>query len=391
MIESSGKFEMIAKTFAGLESALEKELHGLGAEDIVPGRRMVRFKGDTTCLYKTNIYLRTALRILKPIHKGQVKTMDDYYAFFRNIEWEKYMNLHHSFAIDAVVTSKLFNNSLFAAQRAKDAIVDRFREKYHKRPLVDTKTPKVLINVHMAGESITVSLDSSGEPLNKRGYRLADGGAPLNEVLAAAMIKYSGWNPETPFVDPMTGSGTLAIEAALIARNIPPGMLRKNFAFQNWHDYNKTIYQNIIDEIEISEIRPKIFANDISEEVIDIAKRNARKALVSSFIKFSNKDFIEFTPKVEGSTLLINPPYGERLKPEEINEMYSTLGTSLKNNYSGGKAWIITSNKEAFKNIGLRYSSRMELYNGGLLCWFAGFELFQGKLKEFKKEKSTKQ
>jgi putative N6-adenine-specific DNA methylase len=234
--------ELIAKTFSGLEPILADELTKLGATDVLLGKRMVSFKGDDALLYKANIYLRTALRILKPLCSSPVKNTDQYYQFFRGIEWEKYMNLHHSFAIDTVANSKIFTNSLYAAQLAKDAIVDRFRDKYHKRPLVDTKQPKVLINVHISGEQINVSLDSSGETLNKRGYRTADGGAPLNEVLAAAMILNSGWDPKTPFIDPMTGSGTLAIEAALIARNIPPGMLRKNFAFQNWPDYNKELY-----------------------------------------------------------------------------------------------------------------------------------------------------
>ncbi len=378
--------ELIAKTFAGLEEVLAKELEEIGAENVEPGRRMVKFSGDTLCMYKANVYLRTALRILMPIHQRSIKTMDDYYQLFRDIEWEKYMNLHHSFAVDAVVNSKLFNNSLFAAQRAKDAIVDRFREKYHKRPTVDTKTPKILINVHVSGEAVNVSLDSSGEPLNKRGYRQADGGAPLNEVLAAAMIKLSGWDPKEPFVDPMTGSGTLAIEAALIARNIPPGLLRKNYAFQNWLGYEKELFHKIIDEIEISEIRPKIFANDILQDVIDIAQNNARKALVSSFIKFSCEDIYDYTPRTKSPVVLINPPYGERLKPDEIEELYSDIGTSLKNNFTGGKAWIITSNKDAFKRIGLRYNTRKELFNGGLQCWFAGFELFEGSYKEFKQK-----
>jgi putative N6-adenine-specific DNA methylase len=385
------KYEMIAKTFSGLEPVLAKELEEIGAKNITPGRRMVSFIGDNKCMYKANIFLRTAMRVLKPIYSTTIKTQDDFYNYLRNIEWEKHMNLHHSFAIDSVINTKIFTNSLFTSQRSKDAIVDRFRDKYHKRPLVDTKEPKILINIHISGEQLNISLDSSGEPLNKRGYRSADGGAPLNEVLAAAMILYSDWDPVKPFVDPMTGSGTLAIEAAMIARNIPPGMLRKNYSFQNWPDYNKELYREIIEGIELNEIRPKIYANDILEDVVEIAKQNARNALVSSFIKFSNTPMAEYVPRrVNEATIILNPPYGERLKPGQIEELYSEIGTSLKNNFSGSTAWLITSNKEAFKKIGLRYKKRMELYNGGLLCWYAGFEMFDGSYKEFKSVDSSK-
>lgn len=380
--KSKEKFEMLAKTFAGLEEMLAEELETINAERITIGRRMVSFYGDEECMYKANIYLRTALRILKPIYKKVIKTPEEYYDFFRNIEWEKHMGFHHTFAIDSVINTTLFNNSLYAAQRAKDGIVDRFRDKYHKRPSVDVKNPMVLINVHMNEENITVSLDSSGEPLNKRGYRQVDGGAPLNEVLAAAMIKLSGWDPETPFIDPMTGSGTLAIEAAMMARHIPPGLLRKNYAFQNWPDYNKQIYRDIIDAVELNEIRPKIFANDISEEVVGMAKQNAQRALVSSFIRFSNLPMAEYSPRAKKGTVVINPPYGERLQPDEINELYSEIGTSLKFTFSGMKAWIITSNIDALKNIGLKPLSKKKLFNGGLPCVYAGYELFEGARKE---------
>lgn len=385
--QSKEKFEMIAKTFSGLEEVLSKELETINAEKIKIGRRMVTFYGDEECMYKANIYLRTALRVLKPIYKSTIKTPDDYYNFFRNIEWEKHMGFHHTFAIDSVINTTVFNNSLYAAQRAKDGIVDRFRDKYHKRPNVDTTNPMVLINVHMNDEQISVSLDSSGEPLNKRGYRLADGGAPLNEVLAAAMIKMSEWNPETPFIDPMTGSGTLAIEAAMIARNIPPGLLRKSYAFQNWPGYNRELYRSIIDQVELNEIRPKIFANDINEDVVGMAKQNAQKALVSSFIRFSNLPMSEYKPKAKAGTIIINPPYGERLQPEEIDKLYTEIGDTLKFNYTGMKAWVITSNKEALKRISLKSSKRIELYNGGLACTYASFDLFDGARKDYLENK----
>ncbi len=379
-------FEMLAKTFAGLEPALAKELEKIGASDIAEGRRMVSFKGDTECLYKANIHLRTALRVLKPIYKGRANTPEEYYNFFRNFEWEKYMGLHHTFAIDAVINTKVFNNSLYAAQRAKDGIADRFKEKYNKRPTVDVLQPEILFNVHYSGVELSISLDSSGEPLNKRGYRLAEGEAPLNPVLAAAMIQYSNWDANSPFIDPMTGSGTLAIEAAMIARNIPPGLIRKYFSFQNWPDYDKALYQQLIDQIDLTELKPQIYASDILPEMIEIAKTNAQKALVSSYIRFTPQNITDYKPKQKSGTVIINPPYGERLKPAEINKLYAEIGTSLKQNFQGYTAWIISSNADALKHIGLKPIKKYQLYNGGLLCTYVGFELFEGSLKEFKEK-----
>ncbi|QQS51632.1 MAG: RNA methyltransferase [Bacteroidota bacterium] len=382
----SEPFDMLAKTFAGLEPALAQELKQIGASDIIIGRRMVSFKGNTECMYKANVYLRTALRVLKPIYKGIIKTPEDYYNFFHTLEWEKYMGLHHTFAIDAVINTKVFNNSLYAAQRAKDGIADRFKDKYNKRPNVDVQQPEILINVHYSGEELSIALDSSGEPLNKRGYRVGEGEAPLNPVLAAAMIIYSKWDPSTTFIDPMTGSGTLAIEAAMIARGIPPGLIRKTYSFQNWPDYNRQLFQQIIDNIELSELRPQIFASDILPEMIEIARKNAQKALVSSYIRFSTQSFDEYKTKAKAGTLIMNPPYGERLKPEEINQLYSSIGTSLKREFQGYTAWIISSNLDAMKNIGLKPVAKYQLYNGGLQCNYAGFELFDGSLKEFKEK-----
>lgn len=380
-------FDMLAKTFAGLEPALAQELKQIGASDIVIGRRMVSFKGNTECMYRANVYLRTALRVLKPIYKGIIKTPEEYYNFFHQLEWEKYMGLHHTFAIDAVINTKVFNNSLYAAQRAKDGIADRFKDKYNKRPNVDVQQPEILINVHYSGEELSIALDSSGEPLNKRGYRVGEGEAPLNPVLAAAMIIYSKWDPNTPFVDPMTGSGTLAIEAAMIARGIPPGLIRKSYSFQNWPDYNKQLFQQIIDGIELNEVRPQIFASDIVPEMIEIARKNAQKALVMSYIRFSTQSFMEYIPKAKAGTLIMNPPYGERLQPEEINQFYSSIGTSLKREFQGYTAWIISSNLDAMKHIGLKPVAKYQLYNGGLQCNYAGFELFDGSLKEFKENR----
>lgn len=385
---SEQKFELIAKTFSGLESLLADEIIKLGGEDVVAGRRMVKFMGNQATLYKANIHLRTSLRVLKTIKTFTIQNQDDYYNRLREMAWEDYLGLHHSFAIDSVVFSEIFKNSLFTAQRAKDAIVDRFRTKYAKRPLVDTENPDVLINIHIAEKQVTVALDSSGMSLHRRGYRTAEGTAPINQVLAAALIKLSGWDSNTPFIDPMTGSGTLAIEAALIARNIPPGLIRKDFCFQNWPDYNKVLYKQLIEEVELNDTKPQIFANDISTEVLDIARLNASKANISSFIRFTNKPFNEIKPVAGPGTVIINPPYGERMKETEINNLYSEIGSNLKDKFNGYTAWIISSNNEAMKHVGLKPVKKFKVLNGSLECTYSGFELFSGSYNEYKLNKN---
>lgn len=377
-------YALIAKTFYGLEDLLKEELFKIGATDIEKGTRMVRFKGDKELLYKANIYLRTALRILKTIHSFEIQSQEDYYEYIHNIEWEKYLGLHHSFAIDSVVNSKIFKNSLFASQRAKDAIVDRFRAKYHKRPLVNIQNPDVLVNVHISGNKVDLALDSSGVSLHRRGYREEEGAAPLNQALAAALIYMSGWQYENPFIDPMTGSGTLAIEAAMIARNIPPGLLRKDYCFQNWQDYDKILYRKIIEDVRLNDIKPVVFANDMSSSVLDIARNNALKANVTSFIKFSNKSFNEFKPRAQNGTIIFNPPYGERIKVNQIKELYQDIGNSLKKYFSGFDAWVISSNKEALKFLGLKPDKKIKVFNGSLECSYNKYTVFDGSFKDYK-------
>lgn len=378
------ELKLVAKTFFGLEDILAEEITSIGGKNVKPGRRMVRFEGDKRLLYKSNIYLRTALRILKTIHTFEINTQEDYYQFLRKIEWGNVLGLHHTFAIDAVVNSTVFNNSLFAAQRAKDAIVDSFRAKYHKRPIVDIKKPDVLINIHINGNNVDVALDSSGVSLNQRGYRVAEGPAPLNQVLAAALIRLSGWDINTPFIDPMTGSGTLAIEAAMIARNMPPGMVRKEFCFQNWPDYDRKMYRGLMEEIELNDIKPTIIANDIDAEMLEVARLNASKANVSSFIRFNNKAFEIYKPRAKNGTVVMNPPYGERLEKDEIEEFYQDIGDTLKECYQGFSAWMLTSNLDALKHVALKSSSKKKLYNGSLDCLYVGYDMFSGSLKEYK-------
>jgi putative N6-adenine-specific DNA methylase len=382
--QENQNYNLVAKTFFGLEELLADEIREIGAKDVEIGRRMVSFKGDKEILYKANIYLRTGLRVLKTLHSFKINNQDDYYKFLRNIEWEKVLGLHHTFAIDSVVHSEIFSNSLFAAQRAKDAIVDSFRAKYHKRPLVDTQNPDVLINIHISDKRVDVALDSSGLPLNRRGYRVAEGPAPINQVLAAALIKLSGWDINTPFIDPMTGSGTFAIEAAMIARNMPPGMIRKDFCFQNWPDYDRKLYRKLLEEIELNDFRPTIIANDIDEGMIEIARQNASKANLASVIRFNNKAFEIYKPRVKEGTIIMNPPYGERLEKDEIQEFYEDIGDTLKERFQGFTAWIISSNMDAMKYIALKPSSKKKVFNGNLECVYAGFEMFTGSMKEYK-------
>lgn len=380
------KLEMLAKTFRGLEDILAEEIEHIGGEEIEKGNRYVKFVGDLKLLYKANVYLRTALRILVPIEKTEINSQDDYYNFFRNINWENYLGLHHTFAIDSVIASDIFKNSLFASQRGKDAIVDYFRQKYHKRPSVHKSNPDILINVHLADKELTISLDSSGDSLHKRGYRREGVPAPINEVLAAAIVKLAVKDFKQPIIDPMCGSGTLAIEAAMMGRGMPPGMIRRSYCFQNWANYQPRLMREVYDEIEITDTRIKIFANDISEEAIEHARSNAMRANVNSFIRFSNKDFDEYKAKVKEGVVLINPPYGERLEIEDVEAFYASIGNRLKNHYVGYNAWIISSNVKGMKKIGLKPDRKIKLFNGSLECTLNQYVLFEGGLKGYKEK-----
>lgn len=378
------EYSLIAKTLFGLEEILAGEVEKIGGKNVQIGRRMVKYTGNKEILYKSNIYLRTALRVLKNIYTFTIENQDDYYDFLRKVEWGKFLGLHHTFAIDAVVNSPVFNNSLFASQRAKDALVDSFRAKYHKRPLVDVANPDVLISIHISENQVNLALDSSGISLHQRGYRVVEGPAPLNQVLAAALIYMSGWDIKTPFIDPMTGSGTLAIEAAMMARNMPPGMIRKEFCFQNWPDYDRKLYRQIMENIELNDFKPQVIANDIDEDMLSKARLNASKANVSSFIRFNHKAFEIYKPRVKNGTVLMNPPYGERLEKDEIEEFYEDIGDTLKERFTGFKAWIISSNEDAMKHIGLRTSNKIKVFNGSLECQFLGYDIFEGSIKEYK-------
>ncbi|MCD6355571.1 MAG: RNA methyltransferase [Prolixibacteraceae bacterium] len=374
------KYNLIAKTFSGLEPALAKELTKIGAEKVRMGRRAVYFEGDLELVYRANYLLRTALRILKEIKVFQFKNVDQFYLKCKTVDWSKFFDVEQTFAINStVIRSREFNNSMFASLKVKDAIADYFRQKTGRRPSVNTKSPEIYINAHIFENTCTLSLDSSGESLHKRGYRIKQGDAPLNEVLAAGMILLSGWNGTTDFIDPMCGSGTLPIEAAMIAQNIPAGRFKKNYAFENWADYNDEIFRKVTERIPKKEFKNKIYASDISGSNLLNAQTNARRALVFNKILFQTCDFKDLAISTNNATILINPPYGERLKQENLNELYSMIGERLKHRYVGNNAWILSSSKENLNFIGLRPSEKLNLFNGALKCNFNKYQLFSGK------------
>ena len=382
----SETFEMVAKTLYGLEEILAEELLALGANDLQIGRRMVSFTGDKELLYKANFHCRTALRILKPIYHFKAKDADTVYKEVKKVEWEKYLSLDKTFAIDSVIYSEDFNHSKFVAYRTKDAIVDYFIEKFKKSPSVRVNNPDLYINIHISHNDCTLSIDSSGESLHKRGYRVDQTEAPLNEVLAAGMILKTGWKGESNFVDPMCGSGTLLIEAAMIALNIAPGIHRKEFAFQKWVDYDEELFDRIYnDESGEREFAFHCYGSDISQAAIDIALENIRSAGLMKYIDLKVKPFQQYTEAPKPGILVTNPPYGERISSRDLLGLYNMIGERLKHVFMGYKAWILSYKDECFDKIGLRPSEKIKLMNGSLECEYRCYELFEGTNKDFKK------
>ncbi|MDE6337998.1 MAG: RNA methyltransferase, partial [Muribaculaceae bacterium] len=333
---------MVAKTFQGLEDILRDELIALGAENVELGTRMVTFEGDQELMYRANLSLRTALRILKPIVKFTADTTDELYDYVRDLDWEQFMTVDSTFSIDSTVNSAEFNHSKFVTYRVKDAIADHFNDKYGRRPSIRLSGADLQLNVHIADNRVTISLDSSGEPLSKRGYRTEQTEAPINEVLAAGIIMKTGWRGDSDFVDPMCGSGTFLIEAALIAANINPGIYRESFAFEKWPDFNQDLFEEIYnDDSAEREFAYKIYGGDISPEAVAIARKNVKSARVDDMVELVCQSVSDWTDNAPEGILITNPPYGERLKPENINLLYKTIGSTLKNYFKGGHAWII--------------------------------------------------
>ncbi len=381
------EFKMIAKTMAGLEDVLAEELIGLGANNLELGKRMVSFEGDLALMYKANIHCRTALRILRPVYEFRAKTTDEIYKKVKAMNWFEHLTENSTFAIDAITFSDYFTHSKFVAYRVKDAIADYFMQKTEKRPSVDTQNPDLLINFHIAHDKCTLSFDSSGESLHKRGYRVAQTEAPLNEVLAAGMILKTGWRGESDFVDPMCGSGTLLIEAAMIAMNVPPGIYRQNFAFEKWKNFNADLFETIYnDDSGEREFAHKIYGSDISSEAIDIAAKNIKNAGLEKCINLKTMPFEKYTEAPAGKGILVtNPPYGERIKPEDLMGLYESIGERLKHVFMGYSAWILSYKKECFDKIGLKPSKKIQLVNGSLQCEFRKYDIFAGK--KYPKEK----
>lgn len=389
---------MLAKTFKGLEEVLAQELIELGANDVQLERRAVSFRGDKALLYRANLCLRTASRILVPIaeatltpKKKNIAPEDLLYEAVKRVEWSRYMSVENTFAIDVTVYSDTFRNSRFVTYRVKDAIADYWMEHADKRPSVAVEAPDILINVHIAKEHLTLSLDSSGESLHKRGYRVANTEAPINEALAAGMLLMAGWKGQSDFYDPMCGSGTLLIEAALIARNIAPGVFRQAFAFEKWPDFDAELWSDIYnDDSQEHEFTHKIYGSDASFYAIQQAAKNIKSAGVQKDvelkqirmeeIKISNLQSSISNPS---PLVMLNPPYGERLKSnKEMEDLYSAIGSTLKHQFAGATAWIISSNDAAMKCIGLKPSRKVRLLNGELDCQFNRYDLFQGKRKD---------
>lgn len=380
-------FQMIAKTFQGLEEVLASELTQLGASDIKPGRRMVSFSGNQEMLYRANFSLRTAVRILVPIHEFTAENSDQVYEEIKSLDWSKYLDSKKSFAIDAVVFSEKFRHSKFLSYRVKDAIVDYFRDLDGNRPSIRLNNPDLYINIHIANTTCTLSLDSSGESLHRRGYRQEATIAPLNEVLAAGIILLTGWKGETDFIDPMCGSGTFPIEASLIARNIAPGVFRNQYAFEKWENFDQELFDSIYnDDSQEREFNHKIYAYDIDPKAIDIATLNAKNAGAIKDIEFKVQSFQHFEQPTQKSILITNPPYGERITPQDLAGLYKMIGERLKHAFIGNDAWILSYKEESFENIGLKPSGRMKLFNGPLECELRKYEIFDGKYKEFRQE-----
>ncbi len=383
----SQSHKLVAKTFSGLEAVLAEELEQLGAKSIKKAKRAVEFSGDNEIIYKVNYYSRTAISILKSITSFKVEKQDDLYDNLIKIEWDKYFSHTKTIVVNSVVYNSVFDNSHYVALRSKDAIADFFAEKYDSRPNVEKYDPDVKISIHLSSGVCNVSIDSSGQPLFKRNYRKQTGGAPLNEVLAAGLIKLSNWDKKTPLIDPMCGSGTIPIEASMIAQNIPAGKLRKKFGFQNWKDFDIELFEKIKTqavENEKSIGNIIIEGQDISGMNIGIARQNILRAGLLGTIRLQRNDFFSNNNRNKNGILIMNPPYGKRLKKENIIDFYKKIGDTLKQQYEGFTAWIITEDDYPLKNIGLKPSRKISVFNGPIECKFIKYELYKGSKKDKK-------
>lgn len=380
-------FEMLAKSLFGFENVLARELRNLGAQNVKEGVRHVKFKGDIGFMYKANLALRTAIRILVPIHTFMLNSEDDLYRNLSKFTWEDYLDPESTLAIHSSVHSPIFSNSHYVSLKSKDAIVDYFRQKYHKRPSIDLKHPDVQFDVHIQNNVCTISLDSSGESLHKRGYRSDTNIAPINEVLAAGLVLLTGYDGTQHFVDPMCGSGTILIEAAMIANNIPANINRPEFGFEKWKNFDEELFKVIHDSLlkKIRNADKSIIGFDKAPSAVRKAQNNIMNASLEEFIKIERKNFFKEKNPVEGKVIvLFNPPYGERLEVD-VPVFYGKIGDTLKQEYTDTSAWLITSDFEhGLKNVGLRTSRKIKVYNGKLECRFVKYEMYSGSRKRNK-------
>ena len=376
---------MIAKTFQGLETVLATELIDLGANNIQIGRRMVSFTGDKELLYRANFQLRTAVKILKPIKHFRATSADEVYTAVQEIDWTQYLTNETTFAVDSVVFSTEFRHSKFVAYKVKDAIVDQMREKTGERPNIRVTNPDIQLHIHIAEYDCTLSLDSSGESLHRRGYRQETVEAPLNEVLAAGIILLTGWKGQCDLIDPMCGSGTIPIEAALIARGIAPGVYRKAYAFEKWADYDKDLFDRIYeDDSREHEFQHHIYGYDINRNAVAIATTNVKAAGLSKEITIGQQDFSDFKQPEEKAIIITNPPYGERISAPDLLGLYKMIGSKFKHDFAGNDAWVLSYREECFDQIGLKPSLRTPLYNGSLECELRKYQMFSGKFNDMR-------
>ena len=378
-------FRMVAKTFGGLEEVLRDELIDLGARNVEIGLRMVEFEGDLAMMYKANLCLRTALRILKPIYSFEASDPDELYDAVREFDWEQFLTPDSTFAIDSTVYSQDFRHSKYVTYRVKDGIVDHFNDSVGRRPSIRLVGADLLLNVHIHGREVTISLDSSGEPLSKRGYRTEQMQAPINEALAAGLILKTGWRGDVPLLDPMCGSGTFLIEAALIAANINPGIYRQGFAFEKWPDFNAELFEQLYNDDSAERVPPcPILGGDIDAEAVSVARKNISTARVGDFVEVKWQSIADWKDVAPQGLFISNPPYGERLKPDKIAELYKLIGECLKKNFKGWHAWILGLKPELFDAIRLKSSVRYPILNGPLECSFREYVLFDGKYNDFR-------
>jgi len=378
-------FFMIAKTLSGLEQVLAEELKALGASDTRPMNRSVGFKGDKSLLYKANLWSRLAMRILAPLRTFRITKKDDLYREVKDIDWRAYLDPDDTLAVDSFIFNSVFNHSRYASQLVKDAVVDQFRDRYGRRPSVDFESPRVRINLYISGREAILALDSSGESLSRRGYRTEAGEAPLSEVLAAGIIALTGWDAGSSFIDGMCGSGTFVIEAAMKARRMAPGFLQKAFGFMKWKDYEPDLFQRVKREAKgmiLPRLPFEIVGSDIEPERVSEARANARRAGVEKDLRLEYIPFKEQTPPLPPGVLVINPPYDKRMPVEDVASLYGMIGDALKQRYKGYTAFIFTGSAEGVKNVGLRTSKRIILYNGPLECRLLRYEMYEGSRKK---------